>query len=140
MQDLFVTDKDAFEVSVYYTREGGRLEIKNSSALKDEEKSSGKFKSISVKFTVPTWSQAQEIMRSSTTFANGRPHMDFGVFQVAMMKVLASGWDVKDDEGKEVPYSLERLGSLRPEIGRAIFEGLQEKLTEYGVYDTILIS
>jgi len=140
MQDLFVTDKDSFEISVYYSREGGKVEIRRTEALDEVEKASGKFKSLSVKFTVPTWNQAHDIMRSSTPYINGRPQLDFGVFQAVLTRTLAYGWDLKDEEGKDVAFSLEQFGSMRPEIGRAVFEGLQEKLTEYGVYDSILAS
>jgi hypothetical protein len=140
VQDLFVTDKDSFEVSVNYLREGGKLVVRRADTLDEAEKASGKFKAISIKFVVPTWTKAQEIMRASTPYVNGRPQIDFGVFQIALMRALACGWDLKDEKGEETVFSLEQLGNIRPEIGRAIFEGLQEKLNEIGVYDSILAS
>lgn len=140
MQDLFVTEKDSFDISVNYLREGGKITVRRTEALSEAEKASGKFKTISIRFVVPTWTQAQEIMRTSTPYVAGRPQIDFGVFQAALARSLARGWDLKDEEGKEVAFSMEQFGNLRPEIGRAVFESLQEKLNEIGVYDSILAS
>jgi len=140
MSGIFVSDKDTFTVSVYYSLDGAKLLVRPGS-ISETEKQSGKFKQVTLTCKMPSWFDAQLLVRSCTQVSNGRPVVNFSELHGQLLRGLATGWDMKDEDGTtDLPYSLEQLGKLRPQIARGLVDAVLQKLIEDGVYESIVVS
>ena len=134
---LFVRQEDTFEVIVYFTKEGGMDILGPVDYDKLDETGKGQYEKFRVTFKIPNFAVAKMIMRSSLD-DNGNMHI--GLFNNAMLNLLAVGWNVMDDKEQEIPVDVQKLNEMRPDIARALVTLLTEKLDEIGLYSSILLS
>ena len=115
----FISDKDVFDVTVYYTEKDKETVILPTSEDGCE--------SITVTFRYPDFQTRQQIIQASTQInESGVPSLNFLQLQNAMLYTLAMSWDVKDSKGEPVP--LTHIGNLKVVIAAAILNGLSGKL------------
>jgi len=135
---IFVSEEqDTFELSAYYTKEGD-FKVYKPDELSDEDKEN--HLKMAISFVMPDYAKSRAIMRQSTVYMGGQSTIDYSVLQNSMFEVLVKGWDLKNEEGEEIPFSFEKLSRMRPDIARCFVEQLVKKLTDEGVYDSLLVS
>ena len=134
---LFVTNSDTFTLAVMYTKEGD-FKVSIESDIKPEDLD--KWEKFEIEFNSPDFGTAKAIMRNSTDYSNGSHVLNVSAFNNALLTALSRKWNLKDEDGKEIPIDLQKLNELRPDIVRAFIELIQEKLTKDGVYEAILLS
>jgi hypothetical protein len=135
---IFVSEEeDTFDLSAYYTKEG-EFKVYKPDELSDEDKE--KHLKMTIVFTMPDYAKSRAIMRQCTVYMGGQSSIDFSVLQNSMFEVLVKGWSLKDEKGEEIPFSFEKLSRMRPDIARCFVEQLVKKLTDEGVYDSMLVS
>ena len=135
---LFVSSDDSFEVSVYYAADsetGIFYAVREDQATEKEKE-----KMNSIKFTCrfPDWGMCRTIVAESTVNIGGRIIVDPGQMQVAIVSHLVTGWDIKVDGEKDLPFSIEKLIKLRPDIVRCLFELVSIRLVEAGVWESLV--
>lgn len=136
---IFVSREDTFELTVYYAKEGD-FAVKRPDDLTDEERESGGYLSLTIKFGIPDHATSKALMRRSTTYVGGTAGFDAATFNNLLFETLAKSWDVKDDNGKPLDFDIMKLNDMRPDIVRAFVDLLQEKLEELGLYIAVLQS
>jgi len=134
---LFVTKSDVFPLVVLYTKEG-ELKVSRETDVEEEEKS--KWEKFEIQFMVPDFGMAKSIVRMSTDFEKGSNVLSASLFTDNLLKGLAKSWNLKDEDGKDIPLDFQKLNELRPDITRLFVELLQEKLSKDGLYEAILLS
>jgi hypothetical protein len=135
---IFVSEEqDTFDISAYYTKEG-EFKVYKPAELSDEDKAT--YSQVTIKFVIPDYAKCRAIMRQSTVYMGGNSTIDYSVLQNSMFEVLVKDWDLKTEEGEKIPFSFEKLSRMRPDIARCFVEQLVEKLTDEGVYDSMLVS
>lgn len=134
---LFVTKEDVFTIAVFYTKEG-EMKVVKETDLKEEEKAS--YEKFEIEFVMPDFGVAKDIMRNSVEYVRGSSILNTSAFTNSLLTALARKWNLKDENGKEIPLDLQKLNELRPDIVRIFIELLQEKLTKDGIYEAILLS
>ncbi len=134
---LFVTKEDTFSLAILYTKEG-EMKVSKVEDVKPEEME--KWDKFEVEFILPDFGTAKGIMRNSMESENGRSFLNIGLFNNALLISLARKWNLKDDNGNEIPLDMTKLNELRPDIARAFVELLAVKLHKEGLYDSILLS
>jgi hypothetical protein len=137
MSRLFVTKDDTFTLSILYSKEG-ELKVSRVEAVAKEE--IAKWEQFDIEFILPDFGTAKGIMRNSTDHDGGRSFLNIGMFNNAILISLARKWNLKDDDGKDIPIDMSKLNELRPDIARLFVELLAEKLQKEGLYDAILLS
>ena len=141
MSSIFVSDKDSFEVTVYYCREGEKFSVRNGKGFSESEKKAKDYKSITITCKTPSWIDAKVIVRECTRFENGRGNINFSELHTQLLRMLIKGWDMKDEDGvTDLPFSLDQLDIMRPEIARGLVDAVLQKLIEDGIYESILMS
>jgi len=136
---IFVSREDTFPLTVYYTKEGD-FTVKKPNDLSDDEKASGEYDSVTIKFSVPDHASAKSLMRRSTTFVGGMQSFDQGTFNNVLFEMLAKSWDLKDENGKAISFDAVKLNDLRPDIVRTFINLLQDELDTKGLYMAVLQS
>lgn len=137
--DILVTEKDTFDLKVYYKREGGSLVIlpgyeANPSPDSDD------VKVLVVTMRLPDWRTSKVAVRNNTMFIGGQQVLDQTSFRQALVEMMAVSWNIVDADGSPVTLDMESLGRTRPEIMRYLVEMLERKLVEKGMYTSILNS
>jgi hypothetical protein len=134
---IFVSKNDEFKLSVYYTKDG-KFDVKEKEEI--EEADLPKYGVITVTFRVPNYNVSKAIMNESTVYDGQRPSLNFSAFNTALMTYLAKGWDVKSEDGEDIPYSFEKLNELRPDIALKFVDTLIKHLKENGIYESLILS
>jgi hypothetical protein len=134
----FVSSEETFSMKVCYAmdEEAGIFYACTEDQLTEMEKDS--LSSIVFTCRFPDWGMCKSIVSSSTVNVGGRVIIDPTQLQVAIVESLVTGWDLKDGEGKDLIFSIDKLMKLRPDIVRCLFELVSKKLVEAGVWDSIV--
>jgi hypothetical protein len=122
---VFVNKTDRIEVTVWYSinTDTGDITIRGINDKPEHE-----FLSITAKFRKPDFESVQLIIQASTVMDNGVPVVDIIRAGKAILYQLIDSWDIKDEEGKTVPCTLQSVNSLHPAIGNALSTGIQSKM------------
>jgi len=134
---LFVTKDDNFTLTVYFTKDG-TLKVSREKDIPENEKE--QWEKFDIEFTLPDYGTSKGIMRASVEYMGNGQVLNVGQFNNALLCSMARKWNLVDDDGKEIPLDLQKLNELRPDITRLFVELLQEKLTQEGLYDSIMFS
>jgi len=136
--DPFVNEEDKFVCRVYYAmdEEAGIFYACKEDQVTEKEKD--KLNSIGFTCRFPDWGTCKSIVSSSTMNIGGRVIIDPTQLQVSIVESLVMGWDLKDGDGQEMPFSISKLLKLRPDIVRCLFELVSQKLVEAGVWESIV--
>lgn len=134
---LFVTRSDSFNLSVMFTKDG-KMKVAKHDFIPENEKE--QWEKFEIEFVLPDFGTAKGIMRNSVEFDRGTQVLNTGMFNNNLLLALARKWNLKDEDGKEIPMDLQKLNELRPDITRVFIELLQEKLSQEGLYESILAS
>lgn len=134
---LFVKNDETINVSVYFTKDGSMDILSPAEYEALDEEGQGQYEELRMTFRTPNFAAAKMIMRTSLD-DNGNMHM--GLFNNAMLNLLAVGWNVTDEQGQEIPVDPQKLNEMRPDIARALIALLTDKLDEIGLYSSILLS
>lgn len=137
IDDILVSDKDLFKLSVYYKRDGHSLIVVPAINKVDLENDSD-ISLIEIEFKVPDWKTCRSIVRNNTYHINGVQDLDSGSFRQSLIENMAVGWNVVDSEGNKVKLDIEYLGKTRPDVVRCFIEMLERKLVEEGIYTAIV--
>ena len=139
MSGIFVTKEDMFDVALIYKLGGKKVEIlkempKVAEPTKDAE---GKdvvvpvdqsINTMTVTFRRPDFGAVQNILRASTVMQEGMPVVNIMAMQTAVLLNLMVSWDAKDEKGDAVELTNSSVGSLRPELARALIDKMYEAL------------
>jgi len=125
MSGIFVDKDDKFDVVVNYTDEKNGVKIL-------EEKKEG-CKSLTVTFQLPDFAISQEIARSSMTTTENGPVIDVFRLRANMIYHLAIGWNAKNKDDKDVPFSIENINKLQPLVIAYLVNKVQEKIGETSI-------
>jgi len=125
MSGIFVDENDKFEVVVYYMEEKNRVKIL-------EEKTDG-CKSFSMTFRYPDFSASQEIIKSSMLDSDGGPTINMFRLRANTLYYLADSWNIKDKDGKDVEFSIEKLNKIQPSIVAHVINKVQLEIGESGI-------
>jgi len=114
---LFVSRKKTFEITVLFTKEG-KMDVSSVEDVPDAERD--KWEEFTMRFRYPDFGVSKLIMRNATVVHNGENILDFASLNNALLQFLAVGWNLKDDNEKELKLDLEKLNEMRPDITRAV--------------------
>jgi len=132
---LFVTKSDVFTLSVLFSKEGD-LEIKTIKEVPAEELD--KWERCDVEFILPDFGTAKGIMSQSSIIDNGQQVFVGSRFNNNLLTALARKWNLKTEEGEEIPLDFSKLNELRPDIVLTFISLLIEKLNKEGLYEALL--
>lgn len=134
---ILVTSKDTFSITSQYRElPNGAIEIvdpiremQEAEELKKENKevpAKPDVKSVTVTCRRPDFSTSQTFL----AMAGRAGTENFDLFRVknALLFHLTVGWDVKTEDGKDVPASQENLASLRIEVAKDLSSKIEEFL------------
>jgi len=140
MSDIFVDEKELFDVKVYYTinDETGNMVVFGNSEVADDDVS--EMKSITFNFRYPDWILSRTIMRSGRVNVEGEILIDTSQLHASLFQFLCVDWDVVDGDGSEIEFSYEKLVTVRPDIARCAINELQTILIEKGIWRSLLDS
>jgi len=134
---IFVKSDETVDISVYFSKEGNIdvLSTQSYKALPDEDKE--RYDEFRVTFKVPNFGAAKMIMRNSLDDSG---NMHIGLFNNALLNLLAVSWNVTDENEEEIPVDVAKLNEMRPDIAGALVQLLTDKLDELKIYSSILLS
>jgi len=138
MDDIMISDKDTFDLTVYYKREGGVLFAVPGYTRIDASPDMKDMKELTVKMRQPDWQTAKTAVRNNTMLISGRSVIDHVSLRQSLFEMMAVSWNIVDAEGEPVALDLDSLGKTRPEIMRCFVEMLERKLVEQGIYHSIV--
>lgn len=140
MTNIFIDEKDSFDVKVYYTisDDANRMLVYGESEV-DEERAK-EMKHITFTFRRPDWITSRAIMRSCRMHAEGEILVDVGQLNASLFQFLCKDWDLVDGEGKEVEFSYEKMTTVRPDIARCACNEVQTRLIEEGIWSALIDS
>ena len=122
MSGIFVDKDDKFDIVINYVEEKGGIKIL-------EEKKDG-CKSLTVTFKYPDFETSQEIARSSVEYSQNGAALNMFKLRANLIYYLATGWDAKDKNAKEVDFSIENINKLQPSAITHLVNQVQIKIGE----------
>jgi hypothetical protein len=138
VDDIMVSDKDSFDLTVYYKKEGTNIVVVPGTIGNKPVAIIEGAKSITIKLVIPDWSKSRQIIRESTYHINGVQTLDTASFRQLLFECMATSWNVVDNDGTPVQLDSESLGKTRPDIMRCFLDMLEQKLVEENIYTAIL--
>lgn len=115
---VFINKESKFEIKVFYTDIGNKVVIHN------EELPNCKVQKFW--FRNANWEDACDIMSSSFVPYEGVLILNPYVFMDVKLRRLMAGWDIKDEQGNDVPFHIDSISSINP----AVAEYLSKKIDE----------
>lgn len=118
--DMFIDEKDTFDISIYY--------LDDNNELKTFEEKKDNCKSLTITFRHPDFNIAQQIIQFSTDLSDNGPVINFFKLRYALIIFLSKKWDAKDKDGKLIDINLQNIGKLKPDIAAYFMKKVQEKV------------
>ncbi len=125
---LFISENDNFTVTVFAYEDNGAIEATtdksqiNKNDIKD-------YKTIKFTFKHASYASSRAITEKSQSIdENGIMRWDAVAFQNNMVMELLAGWDIKDEQGNEVPFTPSNLSDISPSLIRAAVGGALLKI------------
>ena len=127
---LFVNKKDTFTIPVSVQVSGDKVLCAASGDIEVISKwdSAGETKQYNFVFRSPDFKSNSEILDKSIDLIDGRIKFNSGSLRLQRMLKLLVSWDLKDDEGKDVPVNPDTIGSLNPVIAITVGTELEKVL------------
>jgi hypothetical protein len=117
---VFVDANKTFDITVYWQETNGRVET-----LPGKPAEGVKAESLTISFRRPDYATTRQIVVESTSLdTNGMPIINIPALRSTMLYALATKWDVKDEEGKNVDCTPQNIGKLEPALASAFVDRL----------------
>lgn len=125
-------DGEEFSVTIYYKRNGKKLEVLDPSTIKEDAPEISNYKKETFVFRKPAWKEMKNILSESVTLTpESGWKIDPWKFMDSKIKHLLKNWTLKEDETKEnstkVPISKASIDRLEPEIVSYLNAKIDEK-------------
>jgi hypothetical protein len=95
---------------------------------KQEELNHDNFEKLEVQMRVLTWGDYNRFQENATkTLADGERYFDYKTYKEDRLKNLIVGWDAKDKEDRDIPFSPTLLLKMPYQIAESITRGFDEE-------------
>ena len=97
--------------------------------LKEEVPAEIQAETITFTFRKPAHRDSIGIIRAAQMTDTGAATIDVSAFQDQVLQTLMTGWDLKDEQGEDVPFRKDTINSLEPAVSRAAAAGILGKVS-----------
>jgi len=124
---LIVKKTDTVKITVYCYEVDGEVEASHQKS--DVPQDVDVVEQVEFTFRKPNYGDSNIIMRSSKFKIDGEDtSLDATNFQQIILTTLLIDFDLKDEDGKKVPFTNSNVLSLVPSIARAAVSAILEKV------------
>lgn len=125
---LIVSKSDTVEIVVYCYELDGDVEATHIKIEVPESVNSVEM--VNFTFRQPSHSDSTEIFTQCgfKPSDSGNAEFDLSALQGSILKILLSGWDIKNENDKKIPFTTGNIDALHPSVARAAVAGCLEKI------------
>lgn len=119
----FVSNSDTIKVTIFAFDHNGATDA--ASAKDQIPKEATEIQELDFVFRAPSYRDSTTILKNAQIRIDGMP-MNIMEFQDNILRNLILSWNLKDDEGKDVPVTTAAINSLLPVIARTACSTLMD--------------
>ena len=127
MSGMFVSN-ELIDIPIKYVVTDGLKPPIIITSEEDEKKHGDKVKTMKTKWSRQNWKLSTELTRGSMTFnmATGQPMIDFMALRDSKLKKFLKEWDLKDNNGQNIPCNDEMKDQMHPSMATYLVDQYNE--------------